>query len=51
MNADSIRAENNYENSRKFWLLFPHCFKGLLPHFRENSELCGKGLIIKQDVK
>ena len=26
-------------------------FKGLLPHFGENSELCGKVLIIIQDVK
>ena len=26
-------------------------FKGLLPYFRENLGLCGKGLIIIQDVQ
>ena len=44
MTAYSIRAENNYENSVKNF--YRIVFKGLLPHFRENSESCGKGLII-----
>ena len=51
MTAYSTRAENIMEIVENAGHSFRIVFKGLLPHLRENLELCGKGSIILQDVK
>ena len=47
MKAYSKSAENNMKINAGYFSCI--VFKGLLPHFRENSGLCGEGYVNKME--